>query len=606
MDRKLAAILAADVVGYSAHMHRDEAGTFARLKAEREQLFEPEIARHHGRIFKVMGDGMLAEFGSVVDAVECAVALQRGLAARNADVAELQRIHVRIGINLGEVIVDGDDRYGEGVNIATRLEQLAEPGGIWVSGKVAVEVEKKLAFGFEPMGDQRVKNIAAPVSAFRVNLDGGPARRIAPRARALRSWKWAALAAAVMFAAGLAWALPRFGDFGVTPSVADARPSLVVLPFANLSDDEEQGYLADGITDDLTTELARVPGLFVVSRNAAFAYKGKAAPPGEIGQALGVRYILEGSTRRAVDDMRINAQLIDADTSGHIWAERFDGRWADVFALQNSVVQSVAGALKLRLVQVPEQDSVAGGTSNPEAYDLHLRGLELQLRGEPQDAPRMVKYYEDALALDPDFGAPAADLAWVYWHAVDESVKAMGLSWEENDAKIYESLERAAKNPSPSYYHIRAQLLTRQRRSDEAIEGLQKAVAMDPSNEWTFEGLSQALTFNGRPQEGRANLDASLRLDPGWNDHRRYLAGIAAFGEGRFEDAAVFFEEIALEGASPWPRWYGLQALISALRSSRTERGCRRGQNEVHGRPGRARRGALHDAARPELLRLQE
>ena len=201
MDRKLAAILAADVVGYSAHMHRDEAGTFARLKAEREQLFEPEIARHHGRIFKVMGDGMLAEFGSVVDAVECAVALQRGLAARNADVSELQRIHVRIGINLGEVIVDGDDRYGEGVNIATRLEQLAEPGGIWVSGKVATEVDKKLAFGFEPMGDQRVKNIAEPVSAFRVNLDGGPARRIAPRTR--RSWKWAALAA-IMLAAGLA------------------------------------------------------------------------------------------------------------------------------------------------------------------------------------------------------------------------------------------------------------------------------------------------------------------------------------------------------------------------------------------------------------------
>ena len=300
MERKLAAILAADVVGYSALMEADEAGTHERLKAGRKELFEPEIARHHGRVFKVMGDGMLAEFGSVVDAVECAVALQRGLAERNAAMPEDQHIQVRIGINLGEVIVEGEDRYGEGVNIATRLEQLAEPGGIYVSGKVAKEVEKKLAFGFEPMGEQKVKNIAEPVSVFRIKLDGTPARRLGPLP-SQRAWPWAAAIAAVLLVIAGAWFAarpppPKSIAPPDPPVVADARPSLVVLPFANLSDDKEQGYLADGITEDLTTALARVPGLFVISRNAAFTYKGKAMQPAQIAKELGVRYILEGST----------------------------------------------------------------------------------------------------------------------------------------------------------------------------------------------------------------------------------------------------------------------------------------------------------------------
>ena len=412
MDRKLAAILAADVVGYSALMEADEAGTHERLKAGRKELFEPEIARHHGRVFKVMGDGMLAEFGSVVDAVECAVALQRGLAERNAAVPEDQRIQVRIGINLGEVIVEGEDRYGEGVNIATRLEQLAEPGGIYVSGKVAKEVEKKLAFGFEPMGEQKVKNIAEPVSVFRIKLDGTPARRLGPLP-SRRAWPWAAAIAAVVLVIAGAWfaSRPPAPETVVVPDpvVADARPSLVVLPFANLSDDKEQGYLADGITEDLTTELARVPGLFVISRNAAFTYKGKAVPPAQIAKELGVRYMLEGSTRRAGEEMRINAQLIDTKTGGHVWAERFDGAWAEVFALQDKVVASVAGTLKLKLV--PSSAEEAGGTNNAAAYDAWLRGWDLRnaTRSKTSSRPRGIS--KQALALDPNFGAADAALA---------------------------------------------------------------------------------------------------------------------------------------------------------------------------------------------------
>ena len=275
MERRLAAILAADVVGFSRLMEQDEAGTFERLKARRKELFEPEIERHHGRVFKLMGDGLLAEFSSVVDAVECAVSLQRGLAERNAAVSGDPRIDVRIGINLGEVIVDGDDRYGEGVNIAARLQQLADPGGICVSGKVANEVEKKLAFGFEAMGKHRVKNIAEPIAAFRVKVDG-VARKSPSRATGRKFWPAVAAVGVVALsaAAGAAWWMTHQP---ATALVAAAGPSLAVLPFDNLSDDKQQGYLADGIAEDLTTDLARVPGLFVVSRNAAFGFRGTRA-----------------------------------------------------------------------------------------------------------------------------------------------------------------------------------------------------------------------------------------------------------------------------------------------------------------------------------------
>ena len=405
MERHLAAILAADVVGYSALMERDEAGTFARLKAGRKELFEPEIARHHGRIFKLIGDGLLAEFASVVDAVECAVSLQRGLAERSLSVPEAERIQVRIGVNLGEVIVEGDDRYGEGVNIATRLEQLAEPGAIYVSGKVVREVAKKLAFGFQSMGEQKVKNISKPVQAYRVLIDSAGAGKTVEAYRYLRTWRAAAAAGVLILAFGLAATWWRPWESAAPPgtptpnTAVDTRPSLVVLPFDNLSDDKEQEYLANGFTEDLTTELARLPGLFVVSRNAAFTYKDKETNPTEIAAALGVRYLLEGSIRRVGDDMRINAQLIDGSTSGHLWAERFDGRWSDVFALQDKVVSSIAEALKLRLVGGAPAER-AGGTDNPAAYDAYLKGMDIYNRtNTPEEFAEAVKHFEQAVQL---------------------------------------------------------------------------------------------------------------------------------------------------------------------------------------------------------------
>ena len=572
MDRKLAAILAADVVGYSALMERDEQGTFERLKALRRTMFEPLVKEHHGRIFKMMGDGFLVEFASVVDAVACAAALQSGLHGHNEQVPEEERIILRIGVNLGDVIIEGKDRHGEGVNIAARLEQLAEPGGVCVSQPVIDQLSNKLPLVFDDIGEHRVKNIEKPVHAYRAKLEGVPVkRRLFPTARSGLPAIAAVVAVLAVMAGGAAFwfnkATPSLETApALGPLATDTRPSLVVLPLANLSDDKEQGYLADGITEDLTTELARIPGLFVVSRNAAFTYKDKNVSPPQIAKELGVRYILEGSTRRAGDDMQLNAQLIDAETGGHVWAERFDGEWVDVFALQDKVVSSIAGALKLRLITGQGMADIAGGTSIPAAYDAYLRGLELYLRinNTPEEFAKAASYFRQALELDPDFGAAAAQLAWIYWDADDGRVKAMGVTWDEVDADLPKFLAEAAKHPSVPYYQLTADLLVRERKSDEAIALLHKAVALDPSDPLTYAGLSQALIFNGRPKDGLEYLDAAMRVDPVWTDWRRYLAGLAAFGEGRYDDAAAAIEKIDLKSNDPWSKLLGLHVLISA------------------------------------------
>ena len=574
MERKLAAILATDVVGYSGLMERDEAGTFERLRAGRKELFEPEIARHHGHIFKLMGDGMLAEFGSVVDAVECAVSLQRGLVEWNASFPEEQRFQVRIGINLGEVIVEGEDRYGEGVNVAARLQQLAEPGGICVSGKIAKEVDKKLAFSFEPLGEQKVKNIAEPVSAYRIPLDSAAGRTVDDRSgktvgrqRYLHDRRVSIAAGILVCALGVtaAWWQPWGRTTQPAAPTADARPSLVVLPFDNMNDDKEQEYLANGFTEDLTTELARLPGLFVVSRNAAFAYKDKETKPAEIAASLGVRYLLEGSIRRVGDNMRINAQLIDGTTSGHLWAERFDGQWAEVFALQDKVVESIAGALKLRLMN-SAPDARAGGTNNPAAYDAYLKALDIYNRDNTtEEFAEVVECLQQAVQLDPDFGAAYAQLAWAYWEADVTRAVMMGLTEDEASRKLHETLKLAARHPSPGYYQLVAGLMVREHNSDEAVTVLLKSVALDPSDPWNYLSLANALNFNGRPKEALSYLDAAARVDPNsWMDYRRYQAGLAEFGQGRFEEAIQSIERVDLQSPDPWMKFYALHVLASA------------------------------------------
>jgi len=380
--RRLAAILAADVAGYSRLMGVDEEGTHERLKAHLRELIDPKITEHRGRIVKNTGDGFLAEFASVVDAVRCAMEIRHGMVGRNAEVAEDKRISFRIGINLGDVIAEAEDIFGDGVNVAVRLEALAEPGGICVSRVVRDQVRDRLDFTFEDLGERQVKNIARPVRVYALGAEAivGPP---APRAPA---------------------ALP------ISPTVAVPRLSIVVLPFDNLGNEPDQQYFADGITEDLTTDLSRIAGMFVISRKTALTYRDKSVSAKQIGRDLGVRYVLEGSVRRSGYRVRVNVQLIDAETDAHLWAERFDHDTDDLFALQNEVTSRIAVALNLELVGA----EAARYSAHPQTLDYILRGRNaLELRPpSPDNFAEAIGFFERALALDATSVEAASFLAW--------------------------------------------------------------------------------------------------------------------------------------------------------------------------------------------------
>jgi TolB-like protein/class 3 adenylate cyclase len=368
--RRLTAILAADVAGYSRLMGADEEGTHERLRAHLRQLVDRKIGEHRGRIVKHTGDGMLAEFASVVDAVRCAAEVQRGMIDREPDLPDDRRIKFRVGVNLGDVIAEGDDIFGDGVNVAARLEALAEPGGICISGTVRDHIRDKLTYPFEDRGEQIVKNIARPVRVYALR----------PEAVA---------------------ALPELGAPTTTsilqPAVAP-RLSIVVLPFANLSNDPGQQYFADGVTEDLTTDLSRIAGSFVISRNTAFTYRNKAVDTKQIGRELGVRYVLEGSVRRSGNRIRVNAQLIDAESDAHLWAERFDRDTSDLFALQDEITGRIAAALNLELVSA----EATRPTDHPEVLDYISKARAAYNKGQGSDTyAETVNLYEHALALDP-------------------------------------------------------------------------------------------------------------------------------------------------------------------------------------------------------------
>src|SRR5271169_4961859 len=368
--RRLAAILAADVVGYSRLMGADEEGTHERVKAHLVELIDPKIREHHGRVVKTTGDGVLAEFASVVDAVRCAGEIQRAMADRDLDLAEERRLRFRIGVNLGDVIADGGDIYGDGVNIAMRLEGLATPGSICVSGTVHDHIGDRLPYAFEDMGEQSVKNVARPVRVYAVHpegIAGVPMASVSPTTLS-------------------------------SPPVAGPRLSIVVLPFTNLSDDREQQYFADGITEDLTTDLSRLENMFVISRNTAFTYRNKPIDTKQIGRELGVRYALEGSVRRSGNQLRVNAQLIDAAADAHLWAERFDSDTVDLFALQNEITSRIANALGVELIAA----EAARPTEHPDALDYILRGRAAGLKPPSRENfAEMISLFEHALALDP-------------------------------------------------------------------------------------------------------------------------------------------------------------------------------------------------------------
>jgi adenylate cyclase len=386
--RRLAAILAADVSGYSRLMGADEEGTHGRFMAHFSEVVEPRISAHRGRTVKSTGDGFLAEFPSVVDAVRCAVEVQRGMFDREPEIPDDRRIRFRIGINVGDVIAEAHDIFGDGVNIAARLEALAEPGGICVSGIVHDQVRDKLDLAFDDMGNQQVKNIARPVHAWRLRLDVKPA------------------------------ASPT-----TTPALPD-KPSIAVLPFANLSADPEQDYFADGMVEEIITALSRIRWLFVIARNSSFTYKGQAVDVKRVGRELGVRYVLEGSVRKAAGRVRIAAQLVDAESGAHLWADRFDGALENVFELQDKVATSVAGVIEPTLQAAEVRRSARRPVNNLGAYDLYLRAYAVMV-SPARRAAEMVPLLDQAIACDPEFG-PALGLAAAF------HMNSHGLRWSED------------------------------------------------------------------------------------------------------------------------------------------------------------------------------
>ena len=564
MERRLTAILAADVVGYSSLMEKDEAGTYARLKAGRQELFEPEIHRHHGRIFKLMGDGMMAEFGSIVDAVECAVALQRGLAQRNSSLPAAERIEVRIGVNLGDVIVEGDDRYGDGVNIAARLEQIADPGSVFVSGKVVKEVERRLALGFKPIGEQRMKNLVDPVEVFRVMLDGTETFTAKPdQIRKPLPWSWAAAAVlvlAIIGGGGVFWLTRNPSPEPAAPQaevpVMPDKSSVAVLPFENMSDDPQQSYFADGIAEDLMTDLSHVDGLFVIARHSAFAYKGRDVDVRQVGRELGVHYIVEGSVRRAGEQIRINVQLIDATTGGHEWANRYDGSMADIFALQDHVTESVVEALRKRLGAGETMvAAVQRGTNVPEAYDAFLQGWERYQRATPADFVQAVPNFKRALDLDPTYSRAQAALAMVYFRSWDQGWSGrFGISADDAFRLARDHLKLANLRPTSISHQVAGNISRRRGWYDDAQKEFQAAIEFDPSDSWNYAYLAYALIYAGRPAEAESQIETAMRLDPHFPPLFVYYQGFAQFEQNRMEDASKTLAKAAqLNPDDPWP-----------------------------------------------------
>ncbi|MEE8245842.1 MAG: adenylate/guanylate cyclase domain-containing protein [Alphaproteobacteria bacterium] len=507
VERKLAAILAADVVGYSRLMGADEEGTLKALKRHRAEVIEPKVAEHHGRVVKTTGDGILVEFMSVVDAMRCAVEVQGAMAERNHDVPEERRIVFRLGVNLGDVIADEGDIYGDGVNVAARLEGLAEPGGICISRAVRDQVRDKMPLALEDLGEQNVKNIARPVRAFRVVL--------APEPRA---------------GAAAALELPD-------------KPSIAVLPFANMSGDPEQEYFADGISEDIITELSRFNSLFVIARNSSFAYKGRNVKVQEVARDLGVKYVVEGSVRKAGNRVRVTAQLIEAATGNHLWAERYDRELEDIFAVQDEVTRTVVATLAGWLEAADMERAKRKPTERLDAYDYLLRGKVLHHRFTKEANAEGARMLEKAVELDPEFAEAHAWLACIIG-------QGWARGWAEKDANALARAEEAVKTAYAldendiECNRILCEVYLLQRDYERAMHFQERALALNPNDPRIVVQRGYLLTYRGRPEEGAEWLQKAMRLDPYHWERYWYYLGLSHYMARRYGEAVVALKRI--------------------------------------------------------------
>jgi len=504
VERRLAAILAADVVGYSRLMGADEVGTLRALQAVRGELVDPAITEYHGRIVKTTGDGLLVEFASVVDAVTCATAIQRAMALRNADWPPDRRIEFRIGINLGDVIVDGEDLYGDGVNVAARLESLAEPGGICVSDAVHEQVLDKIEVNVSDMGEQTLKNIARPVHVFRLRIE------------------------------------PEAEDRPARPSLPlPDKPSIAVLPFANLSGDLEQDYFADGVVEDIISGLSRIKWIFVIARNSSFAYKGKAVDVKQVGRELGVRYVLDGSVRKSSNRVRIAGQLIDAASGTHLWADRYDRALDDLFAVQDELTISVVGVIEPTLRRAEIERARRKRPDSLDAYDLYLRALPYAFTAMPEDADRALTLLERAIELEPDYAAAHAIIAWCH----EQRYVRGGLHDEARQAAVRHARKAIAVGGDDATALATAGFTVAVVDSDydTATDAFERSFTLSSSSALALGFSSIVRAWKGDDAMAVEQAGRAIRLSP--FDPLIYLPYVglayAHFAAGRFEDAAA-------------------------------------------------------------------
>jgi adenylate cyclase len=506
LERRLVAILAADVVGYGRLMGEDESGTLERLKSLRSELVQPQITKRNGRIVKLMGDGLLAEFPSVVEAVQCAVQIQQAMIEREAESSEEQRIRLRIGVNVGDIIVEGSDIYGDGVNVAARLEALADPGGVSLSGPAFDQVDGKLDLAFEDIGEQRVKNIAKPVRVYRL-------------------------------ASGGSQASPR--EHPSEPLPLPDKPSIAVLPFDNMSGDPEQEYFADGMVEEIITALSRARWLFVIARNSSFTYKGRSVDVKQVGQELGVRFVLEGSVRKAGNRVRITGQLIDATTGAHLWADHFDGALEDVFELQDRVTASVVGAIAPKMEHAEIERAKRKQTENLDAYDYYLRGLAAVYQWKREANEEALALFSKAIELDPTFASAYGMAARCYsmrkasgWIANPDQEIAETVTLARNAAQLGRDDPIALSTGGVGLAFVASEL-------EEGDELIERALALDPNlaPAWLFSGWVKI--YLGEPESAIARIERAMRLSP--NEPNVFgmqsAMALAHFFAGRPEEA---------------------------------------------------------------------
>jgi adenylate cyclase len=511
VERRLAAILAADIAGYSRLMGVDEEGTLRQLKAHRKELIDPKITEHRGRIVKTTGDGMLVEFVSVVDAVRCAVDIQRSMVERNTEVPTETRIQFRIGINVGDIISDDNDIYGDGVNVAARLEALADPGGIDVSRNVHDQVRDKLSFSFEDMGEQTVKNIARPIGVHRIDIteNTGPA--------VVKSTA----------------AVPK-------SELASSRPSIAVLPFANMSGDPEQEYFADGISEDIITGLSKLHWFFVIARNSSFTYKGKAVDVKRVARELGVRYILEGSVRKGGNRVRITAQLIDAATNNHIWADHYDGELTDIFELQDEITKKVVAAIEPKLLEAEAMRSQPRSPEDLGAWDLVMQANSLLWRLTKADIDAAVTMLRSATARYPNYSPAHSMLAFaLLYRAIPVGISQ---SQDMKGAALLASRAAELDDSDPCAHLALGWVAFLMRRTFDAVVEFQRALDINPNFAAALGHLGLALAYDGQSEKALPYLEEALRMSP--HDPQNFLVYVALataqYVAGSYAEATSF------------------------------------------------------------------